>query len=225
LAIAVTRTAWWPLLMFLSGSMLSSVIAAQASPLLTAAMLVPSLMWLGTFKPNIGLAMLAYRPSWRAAALMVGIALACLVIRPAWPLEWVKIAGQSPFHFSPWRVPGGAFLLLALARWRRPEARMLAMLSIVPSAPIAYEALPLFVIPETRREMFVLALLSFAVVAMTSGISEQRETAAYLARARPAIVWLLYLPALVMVLRRPNVKVVGPAMGMETPATLTEVSV
>ncbi len=205
LAFAITRTAWWPLIMFLSGSMLSSVIAAQAAPLLTAAMLVPPLLWLGALKPNIGLVMLAYRPSWPSAAVMLGIAIACLAIRPTWPSEWLATVGQSPFHFAPWRFPGGILMLLALVRWRRPEARMLAMLCLVPSAPIAYEALPLFLIPKTKREMLALALLSVAMVAVTKDYSEQQETAAYLARARPAIIWLLYIPALVMLLRRPNV--------------------
>lgn len=204
LAFVVTRAAWWPLLMFLSGSMLSSIIAAQASPLLTAAMLIPALSWLGALKPNIGLVMLAYRPSWRTALAMLGVSVACLALRPTWPIEWLAAADGSPFHFAPWRVPGGIVLLLALLRWKRPDARMLAMFALVPSAPIAYEALPLFLIPQTRRELLVLALLSLAVVALTSGLSEQHETAAYLARARPAIVWLMYLPALVMVLRRPN---------------------
>ncbi len=208
LAFVVTATAWWPLMMFLSGSMAASVVAAQFAPLQTAVLMVPSLTWLGVLKPNIGLGILAYRPSIKWALVMVAIAAATLVIRPTWPREWILTATSSPFYFSPWRAWGGGVLLAALLRWRRPEARLLAMLSVVPSAPIPYEALPLFVIPQTRWEMAARALLSDAMYVAMSNLSAQQEMAAYYERARPAIVWLLYFPALAMVLRRPNVGIV-----------------
>jgi hypothetical protein len=204
LAYLVTADAWWPLLMFFSGSMVSSIIAAQSAPLITAGLLAPWLTWIGGFKPNIGLAMLAYRPSWKIAATMLVIALASLVVRPAWPSEWLANLHASPFHFAPWRTPGGVILLLALTRWRRAEGRLLVALALVPSAPIAYEVLPLFLIPRSKLEMLTLALLSQAVLLITIGVSEQQETATYLARACPSILWLMYVPALALVLRRPN---------------------
>jgi hypothetical protein len=204
LAFAITARAWWPLLIFLSGSLVSSVIVAQFSPLLVAAMLLPSLTWLGVLKPNIGLAMLAHRPSWKAAVTMIVIAGASLAVRPSWPREWIDTTRQSPFYFAPWRVMGGALVLLAVTRWRRPEARLLTVLALVPSAPIVYEALPLFLIPRTKLQMITLALLSDVMYLAMANLSAQHETIAYYARARLAIVWLLYVPALIMVLRRPN---------------------
>jgi len=204
LAFLITVSAWWPLLMFLSGSMALSIISAQSTPLLTAALLAPSLTWLGVLKPNIGLAMLAHRPSWKSALIMLAIAVASLVVMLGWPREWIASARASQFHFAPWRVFGGILLIASVTRWRRPEARMLAVLTFVPSSPIAYEALPLFVIPQTKREMMVLALLSDVMFLVMSNLSAQQETAAYFARARLAIVWLMYLPALTLVLRRPN---------------------
>lgn len=204
LAFLVSATAWWPLLMFLSGSMALNIISAQSAPLLTAGLLAPALTWFGVIKPNIGLAMLAYRPSWRSALMMVAVATASLAVLPTWPREWIAWARASQFHFAAWRVPGGILLLASLARWRRPEARMLAMLAIVPSSPIVYEALPLFLIPKTKREMMALALLSDVMFLLMVNLSTQEDTVAYFGRARPAIVWLMYLPALVLILRHPN---------------------
>src|SRR5262245_26576036 len=62
LAFFLTRVAWWPLLIFTSGSMLLCVRGSQFSALITLGFLVPAAMWLGGLKPNLGLAMLAYRP-------------------------------------------------------------------------------------------------------------------------------------------------------------------
>jgi len=81
---------------------------------------------------------------------------------------------------------------------------MLAMLAIVPSSPIVYEPLLLFVIPRTKREMMALALLSDVMFLLMANLSAQEDTFAYFGRARPAIVWLMYLPALVLILRHPN---------------------
>lgn len=204
LAYVATAKAWWPLIMFLSGSMLASVMQAQWAPLLTAGILAPALTWIGVVKPNIGLGMLAYRPSIRTIAAMTLIGLASIAFRPTWPREWLASVSTSPFYFSPVQTIGGGVLLLALLKWRRPEARLLTVLAVLPSAPIPYEALPLFVIPQTRYEMMALTILSDAMYTATMNLSAQHEMAAYYAAGRPAIVWLSFVPALVLVLRRPN---------------------
>jgi hypothetical protein len=160
LAFACTRRAWWPLLLFLSGSMIQSVRAAQLSPLLTFGLLTPAAMWLGALKPNIGLAMLAYRPSARAALTMLIVSAIALISMPSWPLDWVATVRASPVHYSPLRTLGGPLLLLALLRWRRAEARLLTAMAVVPSSPIVYEALPLFLVPTTWKQMTALVILS-----------------------------------------------------------------
>ena len=204
LAFALTRDAWWRLLVFLSGSLYVSVVSAQMSPLLTAAMLLPGLSWLGALKPNIAIAMLAYRPSWRTGLTMLLITALTIPVMPNWPLEWAATAAASPYHFAAWQAPGGILLLAAITRWRRPEARLLAALAIVPTAPIVYEVLPLFVIPRDRREMMLLVILSDVAALVTMGYSSQLETAAFYARARWSIVWFMFVPTLLMVLLRPN---------------------
>ena len=208
LAFVVTATAWWPLLIFLSGSMVVSIAAANFATVLPLGFFVPSMGWLGVFKPNIGIAMLAYRPSWKNLLLMIALAALSLIVRPTWPAEWVSAAMSSPYHFAPWRTAGGVLLVVAIARWRLPEARMLLVMALLPSSPIAYEALPLFVIPRSKREMLVLAITTNIVVALTASNSFQGDPDTYLAVAQPAMVWLAYVPALVMVLSRQNI---GPA--------------
>jgi hypothetical protein len=204
LAFVITRDAWWPLLLFLSGSMAECIAMGHWSALLTVALLTPSLTWLGVFKPNIGLAILAYRPSIKAALVMLLIGLASLVVMPTWPQEWISAASKSPGHFAPWRVSGGILLLSALARWRRPEARFLAALALIPSSPIAYEALPLFVIPTRRIQSIVLVLLSDALLVYIDARADTRNVVQYFRVAGPAMVCFMYLPALIMVLARPN---------------------
>lgn len=205
LAFAVTIRAWWPLLMFASAAMMLNVIAAQWSPILTAAAIVVPLTWIETLKPNIGLALFAARPRWSTIIAAVVIVGACFAIQPSWLTEWARVAEASRFHFAPVRTVGGPLLLAVLVRWRRPEARLLAVLVVVPSSPVIYETLPLFLVPQRRVEIIALAALSDVVYLLLTPYSLQHDAGAYLAVARPAIAWLMYLPAVAMTLIRPNV--------------------
>jgi hypothetical protein len=204
LAFVISACAWWPLLMFASGSMIVAVIVANFAIVLPLGLFVPWLAWLGVFKPNIGIAILAYRPAARTLTLMVLITALSLAVRPTWPREWLSVAMASPFHFAPWRTAGGILLLAAITRWRLPEGRLLLALALVPSSPIAYEALPLFAIPRSKREMLCLAITTNVIFVLIAPYSLQADHDKYLSIAQPAMVWLAYMPALLMVLRRPN---------------------
>jgi hypothetical protein len=204
LAYVVTREAWWPLLMFASASMSNATIAAQWAPLMTLAIVVPGATWLGILKPNFGLAILAARPLSRQALAMLAIVAISVAFRPSWPREWFTVVAESPAHFAPWRAPGGFVLLAAWLRWRRPEARLLGVLSLVPSSPIPYDTLPLLTIARTRIELIALCVLSCALSLATGDLTLSENTDAYLRIARPAATWLMYVPALIMVLRRSN---------------------
>ena len=203
LAFVVTRRSYGPLVMFLSASFAHTIVMGQWSLLLTAALFAPSLAFLGSAKPNIGVAIVAALASWRAAAAMVAFAALTLVFRPSWPLEWLAVVRTSSWHFSPLGIPGGALLLLALLRWRRPEARLVATLGLLPQSPFVYEAMPLFFVPRSRAGFYVLVIgsdLALAVYAYFRGL----PTDQYLRTNGIAVVACMYLPALVMVLRRPN---------------------
>ncbi len=203
LAFVVTRDGWWRLVMFLSGSMLCSVTAAGWSPLVTVAFFATGAMWLGAVKPNIGLAMLAHRPSLRAALIMLAVAVVSLVVLPTWPLDWLASVRASRVHFAPIVAPGGFLLLLAALKWRRPEARLLLAMALLPSSPVVYEALPLFVIPATWRQMLILSATTMGAYLSTRTYAG--DVFSFMQHGRSLVVWTCYLPALVMVLRRPNV--------------------
>ena len=55
---------------------------------------------------------------------------------------------------------GGPLILLALLRWRRPEARLLVALGCIPHTTMLYEALPLFLVARRWQEGVLLAALS-----------------------------------------------------------------
>ena len=203
LAFMLTRNSWWPLLIFTSGGMFLSIIAAQFTPLLMLGFLSSNAMWLGALKPNIGLAMLAWRPSVKGAVLMALVTAISLISMPSWPIAWLRALEASTYHYEPVLAFGGPLILLALIRWRRPEARLLAVMALVPSSPIVYETLPLFLIARRRIELCLLAFMSSVAYLVMAGLPPN-QLDLYMQRGRWVIVWLSYLPALAIVLARPN---------------------
>jgi hypothetical protein len=203
LAFASTRTSYDRLPLFLSASFAHAAVMGQWSLILTAAFLIPALAFLGAAKPNIGVAILSSSLSWRAAAAMLAFAILSLLAMPSWPREWLSQLPNSPYHFSPVRAPGGFLLLLALLRWRRPEARLLAAMSLVPQSPFVYEALPLFLVARKRFETYLLVIgsdIALGVYALAD-----RTDVAHFFRVNTIVMPIaMYLPALVLVLRRPN---------------------
>jgi hypothetical protein len=203
LAWAVTRESYDRLPLFLSASFAHAAIMGQWSMLLTAAMILPWLAFIGAAKPNVGVAIAGAKLSWRALIAMVVFTLLTIPISPAWPAAWLESSRSSPFHFSPLRAPGGFLVLLALLRWRRPEARLLTIMGVVPQSPFVYEALPLFLVARSRFQTYALVIgsdIALGVYALARGM----ERGAYFHVNGIAIVLSMYLPALVMVLRRPN---------------------
>jgi hypothetical protein len=107
--------------------------------------------------------------------------------------------------------PGGALLLLALLRWRQPEARLLAAMSLIPQTGGLYDTVPLFLIPRTRWEAYGLAaatqLVAIADPARTyPGI----DLFSAIKIRWPLMFVLVYVPALLLVLRRPVPAPPGP---------------
>jgi hypothetical protein len=95
--------------------------------------------------------------------------------------------------------------VLLLARWRRPEARLVLALACVPQTPLLYETVPLFLVPLTLVQGGVLWLGSWLVALWQSLGAPYATDAARFSASNTAIGWLLYLPCTVMILRRPNV--------------------
>ena len=210
LAFAVTRDGWWRLSMFLSGSMLMTLMSAQWSPLLTAGLYLPALGALFVAKPNVGLALGTYYQSGRSVAVALSGALALvvvsLIVQPGWPRDWLEAVRSAQHFVPPVRHLGGPLILLALLRWRRPEARMLVAFACVPHTTLVYEAVPLLLVASNLRESLILSALT-AVVWMIPVIFPELATpvSARIAITGDLLVPLLYLPCVLLILRRPNV--------------------
>ncbi len=208
LAYALSRDGYARLLTLLSISFVTAVELVQWSPLLTAGMLLPSLAWTGVAKPNLGAAMAAYWSSRGTVSVMaigstVLIAISFLV-QPNWATEWWANVRSAPHFIAPILRPGGVLLLVVLAKWRRPEARLLAALACVPQTPTFYDHVFVFVVPRTTREALTLVVLTFAVyfaVAFASPFTSFQQWGDFVAATT---ILFVYAPAVIMVLRRPN---------------------
>jgi hypothetical protein len=203
---ALTKDGWQRLPMLLSVPAIWAFSWAQWSPILSAAMVLPWLGFAFAAKPTIGIALFAARPNRKAFASAVAITVVALVLLPRWPEEWVAAVRSANLdHFIvPLRFPSALLLLLGLVRWRRPEARLLILLACVPQSPTFYDTLPLAFVPATRFESLTLALLTYVATAISFAVYKPPLLADFARGSGPATVALVYLPCLIMILRRPN---------------------
>jgi hypothetical protein len=143
------------------------VVAAwsvQWSPLLIAAALLSPLGWLLAAKPNVGAVAFVYRPRLGTALAASGFAVATLAMMPHWLPDWLDAVRDAPNHTAPVFWKYGAVGLLGLTRWRTPEGRLLAMLTVTPAVPWFYDQLLLGLVPRTLREMLFLTVCSWVAL-------------------------------------------------------------
>jgi hypothetical protein len=208
LTLALARAGRDPITPFLSAPYLTAAALGQWSPLVMVAGLHASWGWLAVLKPNIGLPLLAAVPRRRA---IVGVGLAILVsllILPSWPADWIRGAiawkDQPPPHPIPLTSTAGPVLLLALLRWRRAEARLLLLMSVVPQTLFFADQFPLWLVPRTRRETALLSGFSLLALGIAFARFRLGEVSHLIYACQPLIVPFVYLPCLAMVLMRPN---------------------
>lgn len=206
LGFALTREGFERVPMALSVSFLAAAQFAQSSPLILALALFPATRALSMLKPNIGLAIFAWRPAWRNFALAAALFLLPLVFWPDWPRRWLISVRSSPAHHAPALIGVGMAALLSALRWRRPEARLLFAMTIIPHGLYFYDELPLWLVTRTRREAIALAAFSWLGWLAWNFASPGPRVV----DAQPWTVASLYIPALIMVLRRPNEGAVPP---------------
>jgi len=154
-------------------------------------------------KPSIGLALMAgypRRPALIGAAALGGLS---LLVWPGWPAAWLPGLDDG-VHRIPIAQPGGILLLLVLLRWRRPEARLLGALACLPQSLTLYETGPLCLIPASRGEAYLLTALSQLAAILMAMQRTDLPLIEIQSHQWPILLLGVYLPALVMVLRRPN---------------------
>ena len=101
-------------------------------------------------------------------------------------------------------LPIGPLVALALLRWRRADARLLFLMACVTRSVTGYAELPLFLVAQTARQSFVLCIGSY-IATIVQGAAVAPSGYYNLRLADTAYLMCLYLPAIVLVLRRPNV--------------------
>ncbi|HMA22319.1 MAG TPA: hypothetical protein VKO87_16045 [Gemmatimonadaceae bacterium] len=210
LAYSVTRNHWYPLLMCTSAAFLIAAGAAQWSPLFTAAMGLPPLALFFAAKPTVGFALaLAGSRDVRKFAV-IGTAILMIVslaLFPRWPLEWYRSLSTATQVAPPILRFGGVAVLFALLRWRRWDARLIVALACVPQTGSWYEILPLFLVPANATEMMALVAISSSGYLLQDFIMTALNETQYNQQVGSMMVALGYLPAVIMVLRRPNRRV------------------
>lgn len=194
------------LLACLSSAGVVAMQTAQWSPLLAAGALVPLLTPLWACKPTLGLALLAAYPSKRAVIGMAGLTLLSLLAWPTWPQEWLAALPSATHMTAPVMRPGGFLVLLALYRWRLPEARLLVAWSCLPQTPVLYEAVPLFLLVKTWHEGIALTALTFLSGLTVRVCAPYQSYEAWMNAGGLAMLWLIYLPCTIVVLRRTHVQ-------------------
>jgi hypothetical protein len=205
-ALLLTPGPRWRLLALLSKCSQAAALQVQWSYLLCAAWLLPALGVFAAVKPNIGAAIIGARlqSKWFVASLVGFVVLtsASFVVQPTWPRDWMAALATDPNRRAAVLVPWGFFLALSVVKWRRPEARLLFMLSVIPQTLGMYDALLLFFIPKRASECIALVALShFSYLMVFSQPGTLNERVIF---GGTAVVYYLYLPCLAMVLRRPN---------------------
>jgi hypothetical protein len=202
LAYVITREGWHRLWMLGSAPFVMAINLGQWSPLVTVAALEPTLGFLASLKPNIGLAALAYRPTWRMIVGGAVVLLVSLIILPRWPIEWLRAVRSLPGHPAPILAVHGAGLVLLLAalRWRTPEGRLLLLSACIPQLLLFADQLPLWLVARTRRELMVMTACS--QVAFVLWFARLRPGDLYVLAAAPYVLALVFAPALVIVLRQ-----------------------
>ncbi|HEX4936601.1 MAG TPA: hypothetical protein VFV33_25645 [Gemmatimonadaceae bacterium] len=205
---AISRDGWarWPIL--LSVTFLVSIDLVQWSPYLAAAFFLPAAALLVPCKPNFALPVAACARDARTwGFLLLGgvvLGVASFAARPTWVAEWLGNVREAPHFIPPVMRRGGPLLLLAVLRWRRPEARWFLGLCVMPMAPSFYDQLLLVAVCTRWWESAILALSTYVLYFYVGAHSPQPDYAAWGRLVGDATVWFCYLPMLAVLLRRPN---------------------
>lgn len=211
LAYLTLGRAWWLFPVLLSGAFRSALSLVQVAPLTACAVLSPWFGVVAAIKPNTGAAAFAAQRSWRDAArvlvLPTLLVVVSFVLWPGWLPRW-RAGVATSVYLAPlvWH-PVGWLLPLALLRWRRPEARWLAVMSILPANPAPYDTLPLLLLlPQSLRQALIFALLTHAADLLPYFLPHAAGMLALSTSRKSWMICTVYLPALIVILRRPNAR-------------------
>ena len=176
---------------------------------MTAAVFIPSIALIAAAKPQSSAAIVGSSPSRLAlfASLVGGFVLIgfSFVLLPHWFAEWRHMVGTTNYFVAPIARTGGVAIALVLLRWRRSDAWLVMIAACLPQTWYPYNGLLLLVVAETYREACALSLFSSAVWMMVYLlIPGEMRTDQTRELWGTLLVASSYLPATLLVLRRPN---------------------
>lgn len=192
------------LYVFLAMPFWFAMVWAQWTPLIMAAAFIPVLLPVVLIKPQIALPVGLTRWSKTGLYACVVVLVLSVAIYPTWPLVWLSQIKSYQRFFPFLSLPFGPLLLLALLRWRDPDARLLLLVSIFPQRHF-YDAFVLWLIPKTKREIIPTAILSWGAYIWKHLYPEMgTQTVGFVS------VLFFFLPMLVVIMMRGRLKIQTP---------------
>ena len=197
MALGLSRHGYHRLLVFFAYPYWVALVAAQWSPLILASAFFPLLLPVTLVKPQLGLPIALAFPSKRGYLACVVVLLVSFAVLPQWPSLWLANL-HDYVRFIPLFVLPGPLLALALFRYRDRDARLLFLMALMPQRWF-YDALALWLIPKSRREITATVGCSW-ILGIWRWYHYPRD---HVQVGHWMVVWF-YLPMLAIVLFRPR---------------------
>ena len=205
-AFGALKDDWSSVWIFLSAAFVDNAKAAQLAPLIAAVYYLPWASFLLPVKPSIGASMLF---TWSRARYAIPsglfLLLVSILVFPGWISEWMRTTAGSWEYTSPIARAGGFLMILALLKWRTKEGKFLFLLSLIPQVSGWYEAFLPMLVGRTKREYQVLSMTSsigYCLLLLMVASTPEKQIPTF--QIGQLIVAFCYLPALIVVLRRPD---------------------
>jgi hypothetical protein len=208
LAFGLTRDGWYRIPLFTTTAFIASAQLGQWSILFTAALFLPQLLFFSAAKPQAAIAILAATRARRgilgAVVGTVVLLTISLLLSPHWIARWVDVASKATHMEPPIMRMGGPLVLIALLRWRRPETWLLLTLAFSPQSWGWYGTLPIFTVPRNFGESVFLAATALIGAWCADNVLNPSSLDELVGAVGTIIVLTIYVPAVVMILRRKN---------------------
>jgi hypothetical protein len=208
LAWGSTRNGWHLLPIFPSIAFLTSAQLGQWSILMTAAFFIPAIALVAIAKPQASLPILVSANRLTFYASIAGglvLLLFSLALFPEWPVAWSQQISVNEYFVPPIARKGGVAIAMVLLRWRRSEAWLVFVAACLPQTWYPYNGLILMLVAANYREACVLSLVSSAMwLIVYAFIPGEMRSPATRELWGTLLVATSYLPAVLVILRRPN---------------------
>jgi len=195
LAFGLTRQGYTRLLVFLAYPYWAGILTVQWSPIIAASAFFPSLFAVTMAKPQVGFPVFVTHLTRRGVLMCVIVACATIVIKPNWPLLWLRQTANYQ-HFIPLLVLPGPLLLLALLRYRERSTWLLLASALMPQRWF-FDSFTLWLIPRSRREILWTAFLSWG-----AGVWRWYHVPQTFVDVGRCTVVSIYLPMMVLLMLR-----------------------